>query len=35
MKIEKVYEPLARDSEPYKWVNETKIAPWVIYLLGT
>ena len=27
------YEPLAREDEPYKWVNETKIAPWVIYVL--
>lgn len=25
--------PLAKESEPYKWVNETKIAPWVIYVL--
>ena len=29
----KTYKPLARESEPYKWVNETKIAPWVIYVL--
>jgi ubiquinone/menaquinone biosynthesis C-methylase UbiE len=27
------YKPLARESEPYKWVNETKIAPWTIYVL--
>lgn len=27
------FKPLAKDSEPYNWVNETKIAPWVIYLL--
>jgi len=27
------YKPLANESEPYNWVNETKIAPWVIYLL--
>ena len=33
-KIEEVYKPLALDGEPFKWVNETKIAPWVIYLLG-
>lgn len=25
--------PLAREDEPYAWVNETRIAPWVIYLL--
>jgi len=28
-----MYKPLARESEPYKWVNETRIAPWVIYAL--
>jgi len=27
-------KPLAKESEPYKWVNETRIAPWVIYVLG-
>lgn len=31
--VVKKYEPLAREDEPYKWVNETKIAPWVIYVL--
>lgn len=25
--------PLGRTDEPYAWVSETKIAPWVIYLL--
>ena len=28
------YKPLAKGDEPYKWVNETRIAPWVIYLLA-
>lgn len=27
------YRPLARGNEPYAWVNETKIPPWVIYVL--
>ena len=27
------YRPLARATEPYAWVNETTIAPWVIYVL--
>ena len=27
------YWPLAKDDEPFDWVNETKIAPWVIYVL--
>jgi trans-aconitate methyltransferase len=28
------YRPLAKGDEPYKWVNETSIAPWVIYVLA-
>src|SRR4029077_1192789 len=24
---------LAKGGEPYKWVNETRIAPWVMYVL--
>jgi ubiquinone/menaquinone biosynthesis C-methylase UbiE len=28
-----VFEPLATGDEPYSWVSETKIAPWVIYVL--
>jgi SAM-dependent methyltransferase len=28
------YRPLATGDEPYAWVNETRIAPWVIYVLG-
>jgi hypothetical protein len=28
-----VFKPLAHGDEPYSWVNETQIAPWVIYLL--
>ena len=27
------YKPLAKETEPYNWVNETRIAPWVIYVL--
>jgi len=30
----KTYQPLAKLSEPYSWVSETTIAPWVIYVLG-
>ncbi len=26
------YKPLAKESEPYVWINETDIAPWVIYV---
>jgi len=28
-----VFKPLAKGDEPYRWLNETKIAPWVIYVL--
>ena len=28
------YRPLAKETEPYSWVSETTIAPWVIYVLG-
>jgi ubiquinone/menaquinone biosynthesis C-methylase UbiE len=28
-----VFKPLAKGDEPYSWVSETKVAPWVIYVL--
>jgi hypothetical protein len=28
------YNPLAKGDEPYKWVNETRVAPWIIYVLA-
>ncbi len=28
-----MFKPLGGESEPYNWVSETKIAPWVIYVL--
>ncbi len=27
------HRPLADGTEPYQWINETRIAPWVIYVL--
>jgi SAM-dependent methyltransferase len=27
------HRPLARQDEPFPWVNETRIPPWVIYVL--
>jgi ubiquinone/menaquinone biosynthesis C-methylase UbiE len=33
LKIIRTYEPLAKEDEPYRWTNETRIAPWVIYVL--
>lgn len=35
LKLLKTYKPLAKEDEPYEWINETKIAPWVIYVLKT
>lgn len=29
------YTPLGRDDEPYAWLSEASIAPWVIYVLGS
>jgi SAM-dependent methyltransferase len=34
LRVIEVCRPLGRADEPYKWVSETKIAPWVIYVLG-
>ena len=28
-----VFKPLANGDEPYLWVSETKLPPWVIYVL--
>jgi hypothetical protein len=33
LEVVNMYKPLAREDEPYSWVNETRIAPWVIYVL--
>jgi SAM-dependent methyltransferase len=33
LEIIETRKPLAREDEPLEWVNETKIAPWVIYVL--
>lgn len=33
LEIMQTLEPLAKGDEPYSWVNETKLAPWVIYVL--
>jgi ubiquinone/menaquinone biosynthesis C-methylase UbiE len=31
--VEKVYRPLGKQCEPYAWVNEMNISPWVVYVL--
>jgi hypothetical protein len=28
------YTPLGREDEPYEWLTETSVAPWVIYVLS-
>ena len=28
-----IFKPLAKGDEPYPWVSETRIPPWVIYVL--
>lgn len=33
LEVERTYKPLANGDEPFVWVNETRIAPWVIYVL--
>jgi len=33
LEVVEAHAPLGRDDEPYPWVNETRIAPWVIYVL--
>ena len=27
------YRPLGRDDEPFTWVSETRVAPWMIFVL--
>ncbi|HET9837289.1 MAG TPA: class I SAM-dependent methyltransferase [Candidatus Angelobacter sp.] len=33
LEVAETLKPLAHGDEPYAWVNETRIAPWVIYVL--
>jgi len=33
LEVLEVHKPLARGDEPYRWVSETHIAPWVVYTL--
>jgi hypothetical protein len=33
LEVIKMYQPLAKEDEPFEWVNETRIGPWVIYVL--
>lgn len=29
-----LHQPLAHESEPFEWKNETRLSPWSIYVLG-
>jgi SAM-dependent methyltransferase len=33
LQVIEVLKPLANGDEPYSWLSETKISPWVIYVL--
>ncbi len=33
LELVRIYKPLAKEDEPYEWINETRIAPWVVYVL--
>lgn len=35
LRIIDTVKPLGRPEEPYAWVNETKVAPWAIYVLAS
>jgi SAM-dependent methyltransferase len=35
LEIETTYKPLGYDHEPYKWISEKEIAPWMIFVLKT
>jgi hypothetical protein len=28
------HKPLGKEDEPFDWVNEEEIAPWIVYVLG-
>lgn len=33
LELLETFRPIGYESEPFKWINETRIAPWVIYVL--
>ena len=34
LRVESVYKPLGRADEPYEWISEMTIAPWIIFVLA-
>ncbi|MCI0415123.1 class I SAM-dependent methyltransferase [bacterium] len=35
LKVINSHRPLGKETEPYTWVSETTVSPWVIYVLGS
>jgi hypothetical protein len=33
LEVVETCKPLANGNEPFQWINETRIAPWTIYVL--
>jgi SAM-dependent methyltransferase len=33
LEVEQTYKPLGRPDEPYQWISETRIAPWMIFVV--
>lgn len=33
LEIEEIYKPLGKDDEPFNWISEKEIAPWMIFVL--
>ena len=34
LSVDALYKPLGFDNEPYKWISEISIAPWMIFVLS-
>lgn len=33
LELARSHKPMAGEEEPFEWVNETRIAPWIIYIV--
>jgi len=33
LEIESIYKPLGKEDEPFEWISEKEIAPWMIFVL--
>ncbi len=34
LSVESVYKPLGKKEEPFNWISEMEIAPWIIFVLN-